>query len=278
MYTEKSVDLKKDFYARYGNAQGMLHFAKTGVACTVLDADVGKLMFPLDCGVRAYGRCYGDILRVMNTQTDVCDVHFTQEGKGAQILYRKDIEDLRGMDAAARYTVNKILEMGGSLLYEEKNYDDVEICDIYAPEGWCAVKMFDEIKTVPLPLMGYGIVLIRSRKHSVRAGEEKRKQFNLAEKERIRVAFAGLKECKLEVLFDMINESEKSIERLFSLNSELRATVRATHGIAGIDAVRICDIGVVCFVRNDNIDSIINTLKRECERYLGYNVRISMVK
>lgn len=278
MYTEKSIDLKNDFYSRYGESRGILYFGKTGVPCTILDGGTSKLVFPLKCGVRAYGRGYGDVLKIMDTQTNVCDVHFVENGKGAQILYRKDIEDLRGMKETVDYTVNKILMRMGSNGRVKKDYGDTAICDRYAPDGWCAVKINDKIESVPFPMNDYSVLLIRPRKNRLSGDEQGRKQFDIGERERIVTALSALKKCRTDIFFDMINESEKSIERLLAPSGEAVKTIHATYGIEGVDAVRICDMGIIAFSKRDKTDNAINRIKSECERSLGYSVRISVVK
>ena len=82
MYTEKSVDLKRDFYARYGKTSGRLFFKKVGLPCVIFDGGKNSLVLTLDCGVRVYGRQYGDVLKVLNCDTNVCDVHFVKNCKG----------------------------------------------------------------------------------------------------------------------------------------------------------------------------------------------------
>ncbi len=278
MYTEKSVDLKSDFYTRYGETNGSLYFEKTGVPCTLLDAGTHKLVFPLDCCVRAYGRSYGDVLKVMDTDTNVCDVHFVESGKGAQILYSTDIGDIYGAKETVLYTVNKLLFKMGSAGRLQKKYDDVSLCDNHAPKGWCAIKCFDEIKTAPFPFSDYNVLLIRARKSRITESEEILNSFNMGERERIRIALQALKECRTDVLFDMVNESQKSIERLLSPAHEQVSIVHSTYGVDGIDATRICRCGVVSFCKKAKTDSAISRIKTECENNLDYSVRISVVK
>lgn len=278
MYTEKSIDLKNDFYLRYGESRGILYFEKTGVPCTILDAGTSMLTFPLKCGVRAYGRGYCDVLKIIDTQTNICDVHFVENGKGAQILYRKDIEDLRGMKETVLYTVNKILIKMGSSGRVEKDYGDTAICDKYAPEGWCAVKINDKIESVPFPMNDYSVLLIRPRKNRLSGNEQARKQFDIGEKDRIATAGSALKKCRTDIFFDMVNESEKSIERLLAPSTEATRTVHATYGIEGVDAARICDMGIISFCKRNKTDNAINRIKAECKFSLGYSVRISVVK
>ncbi len=278
MYTEKSVELKSDFYTRYGETNGKLYFEKTGVPCVLFDAQTHKLVFPFDCSVRAYGRDYGDVLKVMDTDTNVCDVHFVDSGKGAQVLYKIDIPDIYGAKETVLYTVNKILFKMGSAGRLSKEYGDVALCDNYAQKGWCAVKSFSETKSAPFPLSDYNVLLIRTKRNRLTEDKEFLNRFGIGEKERIRVAVQGLKECRMDVLFDMVNESEKSIERLLSPSDETVGVVHATYGIDGIDATRICRCGVVSFCKKTKTDSAISRIKAECENNLGYSVRISVVK
>lgn len=278
MYTEKSVELKSDFYTRYGETNGTLYFEKTGVPCVLFDSQTHKLVFPLDCSVRAYGRDYGDILKVMDTDTNVCDVHFVDGGKGAQILYKTDIPDIYGAKETILYTVNKLLYKMGSAGRLSKGYGDVALCDNYAFKGWCAVKSFSEIKSVPFPMSDYNVLLIRTRKNRITENEDAMKNFQSGERERIRIATQALKECRTDVLLDMVNESEKSVERLLCPSKEAVEVVHATYGVDGIDATRICRCGVVSFCKKTKTDAVISRIKTECENDLGYSVRISVVK
>ena len=278
MYTEKSVGLKSDFYTRYGETNGKLYFEKTGVPCVLFDAQTHKLVFPFDCSVRAYGRGYGDVLKIMDTDTNVCDVHFVDGGKGAQVLYKTDIPDIYGVKETVLYTVNKLLYRMGSAGRVAKEYGDVTVCDDYAPKGWCAVKSFGEVKSVPFPLSDYNVLLIRTKRNRLTDDKELLNRFCAGEKERIRIAAQGLKECRTDILFDMINESEKSVERLLSPSNETVEVVHATYGIDGIDATRICRCGVVSFCKKTKTDAAISRIKTECENNLGYSVRISVVK
>lgn len=278
MYTEKSVVLKNDFYSRYGNAGGILYFAKCSAVCTVLDGGTHKLMFPLECGVQAYGRSYGDILKIMDTETNICDVRFAENGNGAQILYRTDIRDLKGMDAVRRYAVDKILGDMGHNAATEKNYEDVKICDLYAPDGWCAVKMGESVESVPLPLEDYRVLLVRGRKNKIRAERDAEIRYIKGERERTAVAAHALKSCRIRTFLDMVNESENAAERLLEPSRELLAIIHATRGIAGADASKICGIGVICFCKRNLTDSVIGAIRGECENRLGYRVRISVVK
>ncbi len=278
MYTEKSVELKSDFYARYGETQGRLYFEKTGLPCVVLDGGMSKLMFSLNCGVRAYGRGYGDVLRVLNADTNVCDVHFVKNGKGAQILYKTDLSDIRSMREVAVYTINKLLYKMGSTGRLTDSDGITSLCERYAPKGWCAVTEYDNVKSVPLPLEDYNILLVRGRRIHLTKNEEMHKQFRCGERDRIRLASQALKNFKMNTFFDIINESEKSIERLLAPSSEDIMLVRSTYGIDGVSATRICDYGVISFCDKAKTDSVILRIMNECRNNLGYSVRISVVK
>lgn len=278
MYTEQSVSLKSDFYSRYGQTKGELYFEKVGLPCVVLGSDTHSIMFSLKCGVRAYGRAYGDVLKVLDSESNICDVHFVTNGKGAQILYKADMPDVKGMKETALYTVNKLLINIGSTGRVAKENSNVVICDEYAPQGWCAVKQYDEIKTVPLPLSDHNVLLIRGRKNRLSGNNDALMRFYSGENERIKIARTALKECRTDSFFDMINESQKSIERLLLPPREMISVVRSTWGIDGVSATRICDMGVISFCKKDKTDSVIQRISNECERTLGYRTRIAVVK
>lgn len=278
MYTEKSVSLKNDFYTRYGETTGKLYFEKTGLPCVVLNGDTHKLMFSLDCCVRAYGRGYGDVLKIMDTQSNVCDVHFVAGGKGAQVLYRADIPDVYGMKKTILYTVNKMLVKMGSSGRILEDYKDLYTCDMYASKGWCAVKIHDEAKSVPLPISDYNILLIHPKRFWFRADSDMYNRFNMGERERVKMASDALRACNTDAFFDIINESQKSIERLLLPTRELIKTVHLTYGIDGVDATRICDSGIISFCKRSLTDNVIRCIKIESEKILGTPVRISVVK
>lgn len=278
MYTEKSVELKSDFYLRFGESSGQLYFERTGLPCMILGGGDEYMAFSLDCGVRAYGRGYGDILRVMDSDSNVCDVHFVSGGKGAQILYKRDMTNIGELDSAVTFTVNKLLRtMGCSERLE--GGDGIEaVCDRYGAKGWCAVKMNGEFKSVPLPLGGYNVILVRTRKRRVISDRDTIEYFRRGESERMEQACAGLRECKLNTFFDMVNQSQASIERILSPSGELISAAKSAQLADGVKAVRICDMGVIAFCERSKTDSTVHTIINECSRRLGYAVRVSVVK
>ncbi len=278
MYTEQSIRLKSDFYARYGETKGELYFEKTGLPCTLLDGGTHLLVFSLGCGVRAYGRGYGDILRVLDTESNVCDVHFTEHGKGAQVLYRMDIPNIKGMKDTALYTINKLLLKMGSTGRVENKSSLAAMCDRYAPNGWCAVKEYDEIKSAPLPLSDYNVILIQVRKNGFSCREEDIRQFAECEKSRVEVAAAALRDCRTDVLFEMVNESQKGIERVLLPKEQSICAVRCALQTDGVTAARICDCGIISFCEKSSTDSAIHSIRMACERNLGYSARVSVVK
>lgn len=278
MYTERSVNLKSDFYKRYGEASGRLYFEKTGLPCVVLDGGENKMMFSLNCGVRAYGRAYGDVLRVLNADTNVCDVHFVKNGKGAQILYKTDIADLQGVRNTAIYTINNLLYKMGSTGRIENDTSLESICDRYAPFGWCGVKLNGNFYSVPLPLFDYNVLLIQPRKTRITSKSEMLDRFRCSENDRINGAYMALKSYKIDTFFEILNESEKSAEMLLALSDEIVCAVHATYGIEGIAATRVCEYGIISFCGKEKTDNAILRIQNECKRNLGYSVRIAVVK
>lgn len=278
MYTEHSVELKSDFYSRFGETQGKLYFQRTGLPCKIFDGGEDFMAFALGCGVRAYGRYYGDILRVMDADSNVCDVHFVKSGSGAQILYKKDIRDINEMSATAVYTVNKLLRSMGC---DERLTGDEglhAVCDRYGDGGWCAVKTNGRFGSVPFPLGGYNVIMIRTRKRKIKADNEMLDVFYRNERERMREVCEGLRKCGLEAFFKAVNESQTSIERMLNPSAELMAAVESARGCEGVCAVRICDLGVVAFVRRSDTDTVVHSIINECKSRLGYAVRVSVVK
>ena len=80
MYTESSVELKSDFYSRYGTASGVLYFERVGLPFALLKGEDSVLGFAASCGVRAYGRRCGDVIKVLDSESNVCDVRFGGSG------------------------------------------------------------------------------------------------------------------------------------------------------------------------------------------------------
>ena len=277
MYTEKSVILKSDFYCRYGQASGKLWFERTGLPCVIMESKTHMLAFSLDCGVRAYGRGYGDVLRVLNAESSVCDVHFVESGKGAQILYRTDIADIKGMREVEDYTINKLLYKMGSTGRVGKDTALVGLCDEYAPNGWCLVKEYDSVQSLPLPIKKYNVLLIRPRKSRLSSDKDGLERFCNTETQRIKAAASALGECREDIFFEIINESQKSVEITFSLSSAVKCALDAAMENGAL-ASRLCDIGIIAFCRRCDTDSIARAVRVAFEREIGYRPSISVVK
>lgn len=277
MYTEKSVELKSDFYSRYGEAAGQLYFERAGIPCVLMDSGTHMLAFALGCGVRAYGRSCGDVLRIINADSDECDVRFAPNGCGAQILYKQDIRNISGARETAEYTVEKLLRKMRRIRRGEPG-GLTDICDRYGSGGWCAYAEHGAIHQVPLPLLHKNVILIRAGRRKRINESEALSRFCAAETERIAAAVEGLKKCRIEVLFEMLNESERSVERLLSPPRQSVCAARAAMETDGVLAARICDIGVVCITEEEKTDSVIHTVSGEYERRAGYPAGIIVVK
>ena len=278
MYTEKSVELKSDFYSRFGEVRGKLHFEKTGLPCKIFDGGEDFMAFSLGCGVRAYGRDYGDILRVMDSDSNVCDVHFVKSGKGAQILYKKDVKDISEMSATATYTVNKLLKNMGCNERIAKDDGLEAVCDRYGDGGWCAVKTGGRFGSVPFPLGGYNVIMIRTRKRKIKADNEMLDVFYRNERERMREVCEELRKCGLDTFFNAVNESQSAIEKMLNPSSELMHAVESARNGEGVCAVKICDVGVIAFVKRSDTDRAVHSIINECKSRLGYSVRVLVVK
>ncbi|MDD6762857.1 MAG: hypothetical protein PUD92_04365 [Clostridiales bacterium] len=279
MYTEKSVELKSDFYTRFGETTGELCFERVGVPCVIMDSGSHALAFALGCGVRAYGRRYGDVLRILNAGSNVCDVHFMKSGRGAQILYSTDVPGLPGMKDTAVFAIEKLLVRMSIAEGHSMAGSAAAICDRYGSGGWCAYASYDEIKEIPLPLTGYNVLLIRTRrKKNKKIPRDVIEQYCAGEKERIIAAADGLKKCRINVLFDMINESERAYEYLMNPPEQAAAAVKAAMSADGVKAAKICDNGVICFTVKDKTDSIIHAVSEEYEKKTGFSAEVLVVK
>ena len=278
MYTKQSIILKSDFYSRFGETQGAMYFEKTGFPCAILDSGSNSLLFSLGCGVRAYGRAYGDVLKVLNDNSNVCDVHFTDNGKGAQVLYSLDIEGIKDAEQTAKYTVNKLLFKMGSTERVEGNCGQAAVCDGFAPEGWAAYMEDGVAKSVPLPLNDYNVILIQTGRIAFSCDEDDILQFSSCERSRTEAAVAGLRNCRTDVFFEMVNESHESVCRILRPKGILSEVASYAMTADGIKACRICDIGIICFCERERTDTVVHFMKMSCSRKLGNGVRISVVK
>lgn len=278
MYKEQSVELKSDFYSRFGESHGELYFERCGLPCKIMGGEDSFMVFTLACGVRAYARGYGDIVRIMDALTNVCDVHYAKDGRGAQILYKRDISGISEMEDTITYVVNKLLKRVGSYERIESTAGLDAVCDRYGESGWCAVKMNGGFMRVPLPMSGYNVILIRTRKRKIAADRDTFEIFCRGERGRIEQAAEGLSKCRLNTFFDMINGSQISLEKLLHPSGELVAAVRSAQEADGVRAVRITDLGVVAICEKSKTDSALHEIARECTRRLGYSVRVAVVK
>ena len=273
MYTRTSVELKNDFYCRYGETAGQLYFERVGYPCPIMQSKTHMLAFSLECGVRAYGREYGDVLRITDAESNICDVKFVSNGRGAQILYKTDACGLRSKNETVAYTIGKLIrKMSGETVGEDTS-TLAGVCDNYGSCGWCAFSEYGRITRVPLPLSGINMLLVRTQKRR-RTASDLQNRFFEGETERIIAAAAGLKECRTDVFFEMINESERAIEMLL----EPVLAVHAAMAADGVLASRICDMGVVCFVKQERCDSAIRAISSEYEYSVGYNAGFFVVK
>lgn len=275
MYTEKSIELKSDFYTRYGQAAGTLYFERTGIPCALMEGTSSILAFSMQCGVRAYGRQYGDIIKIMNSERNVFDIHFVENGCGAQILYKQDLKNIKRMDEVTEYTIDKLLVRMGLKNKFDLKRNLTSICDSLGKNGWCAYCDNGKMQQLPLPMYDYHVLIIRTQKNGrFRTDRVLRMQFAEEEARRIKAAAAGLKKCRTEVLFEMMNESERSIERLLMPSRQAVIAVEAARCADGVLAAKICDAGIVCFVEKDKIDSVIHRINMDFEKNIGYSAGI----
>lgn len=276
MYTEKSIELKSDFYNRYGSAEGRLYFERTGTPCVLLRSSDRMIAFAFKSGVRACGRRYGDVLKILDTRSNVCDVSFVQGGKGAQILYEADIMQMKNKETA-EYTVDKLLLRMG--LQSKFNTADTltAICDKYGSGGWCAYTECGEVKRIPLPLGGYNVIVIRTQKNNrLSCSGSSSVEFQRNEARRVLTAAEALKACREDILFNMMNQSEKDIETCMSPSEQAVKAVRAAIK-SGACAARICEPGIVCITEKKVTDSAIHNIAEAFEREVGYAAGISVV-
>lgn len=278
MYTEKSVELKSDFYSRYGSTGGTLYFERVGLPCVIMRGTTRTLAFAAECGVRAYGRKCGDVLRVIDSDSNVCDVHFKGSGNGAQIIYKMDIPGMKNSDRTAEYTVNKLMSRMG-IKSDNFRGGDAWLCDMYGSGGWCAVMEHGMAQSVPLPLSDYNVMIVRVRKNGGRRADPKSADCFLdGEDRRIEAAVEGLKSCKTNVLIDMINESERAAELLLPLGSQARAAVEAARCADGVEAARICGMGVMCILKKEMTDIAAHIIREDFEKRAGCCVGIAVIK
>lgn len=279
MYTEKSVELKSDFYSRYGTASGVLYFERVGLPFVFLRGAKSVLAFSAACGVRAYGRRCGDVIKVLDADSNVCDVRFAGSGEGAQILYKTDIAGFGKSEETVSYAVRKLMArmgVGGRFSADESA---CAFCDAYGSGGWCAYLDGGRPVSVPLPLTDHNIIVIRVRKNGGRrADAESVSCFEAGEDRRAEAAAAGLRDCRPEILFNMMNESQNALERLLPVSSEARAAVAAARETDGVRAARICGSGVMCVTDKEKTDSAVHMIRERFGREAGYYAGIVVIK
>ena len=278
MYTERSVELKSDFYSRYGTSSGTLYFERVGLPFSLMKGRMSVLGFSAGCGIRAYGRRCGDVIRILNADSNVCDVRFGSSG-GAQILYSSDITEFGREKETISYTIDKL--MARMKLSEDVTpYDSpAALCDLYGSRGWCAYFHGDIAESVPLPIYDHNLAIVRVRKNSGRrADAEYVNCFEDGEDRRISAAVAGLKDCRPEILFNMMNESEYAMEKLLPISGEAYTAVAAARGTDGVTAVRICGSGVMCVIEKGKTDSAIHAIRETFGREAGYYAGVVVIK
>lgn len=279
MYTKKSIGLKSDFYARFGEAPGELCFERIGVPCVVMDSGKSALAFALGCGVRAYGRQCGDIIKILNDRASVCDVSRAKDGRGAQILYSEDAPGLPCSDDAAAFAAAKLLCRMGIAAVSGALSGAAAVCDRYGSGGRCAYAAENGVESLPLPLSDFNVLLIRTRRRGTRAvPRSAARRWCAEEEERTAAAAEGLRRRRLDVFFDMLNESERSREYLLEPPDTVLAAARAAMNAGGARAARICRLGVVCFVEKGSADSAIRAIAGDYERQTGFSAAVLTVK
>lgn len=277
MYSEKSVEMKSDFYSRYGCASGHLFFERAGLPCVLMKSETHMLAFSFKCGIRACGRKYGDVIKILDTNSNVCDISFVKSGTGAQILYCKDMDGLIKTDETTSYVIDKLLvRMGLDRKYDTYNTLS-EICDVYGSSGWCAYSNHGNISQIPLPLSKYNVILIKTPKNSrYKSDKELSNLFNNSETERIEKAVTALKVCEEERFFNLLNQSQADIEKFMSPPKIALKAVKAAQDADAL-AVRICNHGVVCITPKNKTDCVIHRISVEFERVVGYSATIAVV-
>ncbi len=280
MYTERSVELKSDFYSRYGSASGTLYFERVGLPFMLMRGGSRMLAFAADCGVRAYGRRYGDVLRVLDSDSNVCDVRFCGGGGGAQILYKTDLSGFGREEETIAYTVDKLLvRMGIKKSIDVSNKRAAALCDEFGSRGWCAYLGRGGAKSLPLPLADHNVMMIRVRKNGGRkVNETDLECFEEGEDRRIEAAAAGLKDCRPEVLFEMMNESERAAEKLLGVSAQARRAAEIAMDTDGVCAARICESGVLCISEREKTDSAAHMIREEFGKQVGYYTGIAVIK
>lgn len=279
MYTEKSTELKNDFYTRFGEAEGKLYFARTGIPCVLLKSDTKMLAFSGTAGVRAYGRKYGDVLKLLDNTQNTCDVHFVKNGSGAQILYSRDLRDMHAADGTLDYTIEKLMTKMGISRSISMASSLEAICDRVGSDGWCAYSGDDGISSLPLPLSRYNVMIIRTKKNKcVNNDAVKIHLFNIGENERIKSAAKALRDCNVETLFNMINESQSELARLEIVSGNTLETAAAAREASGVCAVRASNLGVMCICDKNYTDVAAHDIKEHFKHFSGISVGIIIIK
>lgn len=177
-------------------------------------------------------------------------------------------------------------------------------------KGWCTLTQGTESKNLPLPLTGYRLLSVQTNaKHSGRRTSAVEKTFDIlrriyphvtamddlsfdmldyakshlkhtemnymrhiiSENERINATEACLKACRIREFADIINSSQRSIERLWGCCDEHSFLIDTILEANSCLCARQWKNGIIAIVSEESLDNTINILRRSFNAAYGYN-------
>ena len=337
------TQLQRDFYKRYGISKNRVSFSKTGLLCTLIgNSEIEDYPF-ISCGlsmcVRAMGRrLNGKLVKLENTHTGNCSIYrFDEISKntdetsmiikeflkhsefGAEILYDSTIPESFMEDDVLNITlVNSLFKT------IQKDYDIYKkaslikdfrksLAMLYEKKGYCTLMNGSRHKNLPLPLMGYKILLVRTRlKKSPRkklfeksdfdaikriyphilsvndltedmlknpkTGLNKEKinifRYLICEREFVNISEIYLKALKIKNFAETINRSEDKFRQLCYADEKAAFAVDVLRDMNECICAKQQHDSVFAFVREDFTDNAVNILTHSFSQSFGYEPSI----
>lgn len=179
-----------------------------------------------------------------------------------------------------------------------------------AKKGWCTLTQGTDSKNLPLPLTGYRLLAVQTNaKYTARRTAAVEKAFSalrkiyphvtsmddlsfdmldyakshikhtemnymrhiLSENERINAAKTRLKACRIEEFADIVNSSQRSIERLWGCCDEHSFLAASVLEASGCLCARQWKNGIIAIISEESLDNTINILRRSFSSNYGYN-------
>lgn len=179
-----------------------------------------------------------------------------------------------------------------------------------AKKGWCTLVKDAQTKSLPFPLTGYKLLSVQTNaRHDKDRTAAVEKSFNIlhriyphvsnmndltfdmldyaksslkaanvgymrhiiSENDRIAAAKSSLKACRINEFAEIMNSSQRSIERLWGCSEEELFLVNTILETNACLCARQWKNGIISIIEEDSIDYIINILRRTFSANFGYD-------